>query len=122
MNRNQIIANSAVAGTGIVFLVLIMWLVPERAFNLLIMSIVSIGITTIILWRSKIDQRKDERTIHLIGLGARNAFFFLIFAMPMLSTFIILEIIVMDVVVALWSLWIASMGIAWVSFLVYYFR
>ena len=122
MNRNQIIANGAVVGIGIVFLALIMWLVPEKALDMLVVSSVSVSLTTIILWRAKVDQRKDERTMHLMGLGARNAFFFLIFAMPMLSTFIILDIIIMDAAVALWSLWIVSIGIAWVSFLFYYSR
>ncbi|TFG99779.1 hypothetical protein E4H12_01460 [Candidatus Thorarchaeota archaeon] len=122
MNRNQIIANVAVAGIGIAFIALIMWLVPEKSLDFLIMSSVSIGITTIILWRSKIDQAKDERTMHLMCLGARNAFFFQLFAVPMLSTFIILGIIIMDAIVALWSLYIVSLGIAWASFLFYYSR
>ncbi|MHA1614216.1 MAG: hypothetical protein ACTSYJ_05180 [Candidatus Thorarchaeota archaeon] len=122
MKRKEIIANVAAAGIGIIFLALIMWLVPERALNLLFISITAIVGTTLILWIAKIDQRKDERTIHLMGLGARNAFFFLIFAMPMLATFIIIGVIIMEAFVALWLLSIVSMSIAWVSFLYYYTR
>ncbi len=122
MKRKEIVANVAVAGIGIIFLALIMWLVPERALDFLFFGITSVGITTLILWRAKIDHRKDERTIHLMGLGARNAFFFLIFAMPMLATFTIIGVIIMEAFVALWLLWIVSMSIAWLSFFYYYTR
>ena len=122
MKRKEIVANVAMAGIGVIFLALIMWLVPERALSLLTASIVSVCGTTLILWRAKIDQRKDERTIQLMGLGARNAFFFLLLAMPWLATFSFLGIIIIDAYAVLMLLWIVSLGIAWLSFFYYYKR
>jgi hypothetical protein len=57
-----------------------------------------------------------------MNLGVRNAFIFLILAMPMLSAFIVLEIIIMDATIALWSLWGAALCIAWITFLFYYYN
>ena len=122
MKRKEIIANGLLVGISIVLLALVMWLVPERALSFLFVSIASVCGTTLILWRAKIDQRKDERTIQLLGLGARNAFFFLLLAMPWLATFSFLGIIIIDAYAVLMLLWIVSLGIAWLSFFYYYTR
>ncbi len=76
----------------------------------------------LITWRARIDDRKDERTIQLMILGGRNAFMFLLFAMPMLATFSFTDIILIDAYGALMLLWAIALGITWVSFLYYYTR
>lgn len=122
MKRKEIIANGLVGGISIILLAVIMWLVPERALSLLFVSIASVCGSLLILWRAKIDQRKDERTMHLMGLGARNAFIFLLFAMPWLASFNIFGIIIIDTYAALGLLWVVSLSIAWLSFFYYYTR
>jgi len=122
MKRKEIIANGVLAAFSIVFVALILLLVPERALSNLFVILASICGTMLILWIAKIDQRKDERTIQLMGLGARNAFIFLLFAMPWLATFNILGIIILNAFAALMLLWIVSLAIAWFTFFYYYTR
>jgi hypothetical protein len=99
-----------------------MWFLPERALDLLFICVVSVSLSTLILWRARVDQRKDERTMQLMTLGGRNAFMFLIFVMPFLAGFIYAGIILIDAVGALMLLWAIALGIAWISFLYYYTR
>lgn len=122
MERKQIIANVSVASTGVIFLVIMMWFLPERALDLLFICVVSVSLSTFILWRARVDQRKDERTMQLMTLAGRNAFIFLIFAMPWLAGFSIAGIISLDVSGALMLLWLIALGIAWISFFYYYTR
>ncbi|MHA2116722.1 MAG: hypothetical protein ACXABM_14590 [Candidatus Thorarchaeota archaeon] len=122
MNRKQIVANVCVASSGVIFLAIMMWFLPERALDLLFICVVSVSLSTLILWRARVDQRKDERTMQLMTLGGRNAFMFLIFVMPFLAGFIYAGIILIDAVGALMLLWAIALGIAWISFLYYYTR
>ncbi len=122
MERKQIIANVSVASTGVIFLVIMMWYLPDMAVELLFICIVSVIVSTVVTWRARVDQRKDERTIQLMTLAGRNAFMFLVFAMPMLAGFSIAGIISIDAVGALWLLWSIALGITWISFSYYYTR
>ena len=122
MERKQIIANVSVASTSVIFLAIMMWFRPDMALNLLFISIASVSATTFILWRAKVDQRKDERTMQLMTLAARNAFMFLVFAMPFLAGFSVAGTILIDAVGALMLLWAIALGIAWISFFYYYTR
>jgi hypothetical protein len=110
------------ACSGVIFLAIMMWFLPERALDLLFICVVSVSLSTLILWRARVDQRKDERTMQLMTLGGRNAFMFLIFVMPFLAGFIYAGIILIDAVGALMLLWAIALGIAWISFLYYYTR
>ncbi|MBN2231136.1 MAG: hypothetical protein JW779_16245 [Candidatus Thorarchaeota archaeon] len=76
--------------------------------------------TTILLRATKIDARKDERTIQLMVLSGRNAFFFLLFAMPALATLVIAGVVMVDAFAALMLLWIVALAITWISFFYYY--
>ncbi len=122
MERKKIIANVSVASTGVIFLAIMMWFLPERALDLLFICVVSVSVSTFILWRARVDQRKDERTMQLMTLAGRNAFIFLIFAMPWLAGFSIAGIISLDASGALWLLWLTALGIVWISFFYYYTR
>ena len=122
MERRQIIANVSVASTGVIFLVIMMWFRPDMALDLLFISIASVSATTLILWRARVDQRKDERTMQLMTLAGRNAFMFLVFVMPFLAGFSVAGIILIDAFGALMLLWAIALGIAWISFFYYYTR
>jgi hypothetical protein len=122
MERRQIVANACVASTGIIFLIIMMWLLPDKALDLLISCSIAVIGSTVIAWVTKVDQRKDERTMQLMTLASRNAMFFLIFAMPMLAGLAIVGIIIIDAWGALMLLWIIALAIAWVSFFYYYTR
>ena len=122
MERKQIIANVSVASIGVIFLVIMMWYLPDMALNLLFICGVSVSVSTIVVWRARVDQRKDERTIQLMTLAGRNAFFFLVCAMPMLGGFIVAGIILLNAAGALMLLWSIALGIAWISFFYYYTR
>ena len=122
MERKQIIANASIVGSAIIFLATVMWYLPEMAIDLLTVSIVSLSLTMLILWVTKIDQRKDERTIQLMTLGGRNAFMFLVFAMPWLAGFSVAGIISIDAFGSLMLLWSLALGITWISFFYYYTR
>jgi hypothetical protein len=122
MERKQIVANVCVASSGIIFLVIMMWYLPDRALDLLFTSVVSVSLVTVILWKARVDQRKDERTMQLMTLGGRNAFMFLIFAMPFLAGFSYAGVIFLDTIGALMMLWAIALGIAWISFFYYYTR
>ncbi len=122
MERKQIIANVSVVSVGVIFLVIMMWYLPDMALNLLFICGVSVSVSTIVVWRARVDQRKDERTIQLMTLAGRNAFMFLVFAMPMLGGFIVAGIISLDAAGALWLLWSIALGIALISFFYYYTR
>ncbi|MHA2425827.1 MAG: hypothetical protein ACXAEF_13635, partial [Candidatus Thorarchaeota archaeon] len=101
MEHKQVTANVCVASSGVIFLVVMMVYLPERALDLLIISVVSVGISTLFLWRARVDQRKDERSIALMTLGGRNAFIFLVFVIPCFAGFIAIGIILIDVLAAL---------------------
>jgi len=79
-------------------------------------------VVLLIIWRARIDDRKDERTMQLMILGGRNALIFLLFAMPMLATFSFTGIILIDAYGALMFLWAIALGISWISFFYYYTR
>lgn len=107
---------------SIVLLSVVLLSVPDKALEILMVIIVSTTITLLIIWRSNFDAKKDERSIQLMGFGARNSFIFLVFAMPWLAVFHWIGIIVLDAAVTLLILWILSLGIAWITFLYYYTR
>ncbi len=122
MERKQIIANVSVVSVSVIFLAIMMWYLPDMALELLFISIVSVSVSTVVVWRARVDQRKDERTIQLMTLAGRNAFMFLLFAMPMLGGFIVAGIISLNAAGALMLLWSIALGIAWISFFYYYTR
>ncbi len=122
MDSKQIIANVSVASIGVIFLIIMMWYLPDMALNLLFICIVSVSVSTVVVWRARVDQRKDERTIQLMTLAGRNAFFFLLFAMPMLGGFIVAGIISLNAAGALMLLWSIALGVTWISFFYYYTR
>lgn len=122
MQLKQIIVNASIVSASIIFLAIIMWFRPDMALDLLFVSIVSVSATMLILWKARVDQRKDERTIQLMTLAGRNAFMFLIFFMPFLAGFSVTGIILIDTFGALMLLWAIALGIAWISFLYYYTR
>ncbi len=122
MEQNQIAANVCVASIGIVFILVMLWFRPDKTLEMLIPVSTSLVLVILISRRTKFDERKDERTIQLMMLGARNAFFFLLFAMPMLATFSFTGIILIDAAGALMLLYLIAIGIAWISFLYYYWQ
>jgi hypothetical protein len=122
MDRKQIAANACVASIGIIFIAVMLWFRPDKTLEMLVPVSTSLVLVVLVSRRTKFDERKDERTIQLMVLGARNAFFFLLFAMPMLATFSLTGIILNDAGVALMLLWVIMMAIAWISFLYYYTR
>jgi hypothetical protein len=122
MERKKIIANVCVASSGVIFLAIMMWYLPDRALQLLFTSLVAVSLSTFIVWKARVDQRKDERTMQLMTLGSRNALFFLVFAMPWLAGFSFAGIISIDAAGALMLLWLIALGITWISFVYYYTR
>jgi hypothetical protein len=122
LKRKQIVANGCVASVGIIFLIVMMGFLPDKAMQLLISSSLAVIGSTLILWAAKVDQRKDERTIQLMTLASRNAMFFLVFAMPMLAGLGGAGIIMINGWLALMLLWFVALGIAWISFFYYYTR
>jgi hypothetical protein len=122
MDSRRIVGNVLVVAFSIVFMGVVMWYNPDKALELLFVSIFSVGVPLLLLRRAGIEERKDERTIHLMTLGGRNAFMFLVFAMPWLATFSIAGIILIEAFAALMILWIVAIAIAWVSFIYYYTR
>jgi hypothetical protein len=121
MKRNLAL-NLAVVLASVVLLIVVLLSVPDMALDLLLVVTFSTAISLLALWRSGVDAKKDERTIQLMGYGARNAFIFLLFAMPWLAVYHMFGIISLDAAAALWILWIMSFGIAWLTFLYYYTR
>ena len=107
---------------SIVLVSVVLLSVPDKALEILMVIIVSTTITLLIIWRSNFDAKKDERSIQLMGFGARNSFIFLVFAMPWPAVFHWIGIIVLDTAVTLLILWILSLGIAWITFRYYYTR
>jgi hypothetical protein len=122
MNSKKIILNGSFIVFGIAFTALMMWYLPDKALELLIVSVFSVGGATLLLRGAKVDQRKDERTIQLMTLGGRNAFIFLLLAMPALASLDIAGILILGTPVALLILWVIAMAIAWITFLYYYLR
>jgi len=122
MDQKQIAANVCVASIGIMFILVMLWFRPDKTLEMLVPVSTSLVLVILISRRAKFDERKDERTIQLMMLGARNAFFFLLFAMPMLATFSFTGIILIDAAGALMLLYLIAIGIAWISFLYYYLQ
>jgi len=122
MERKQIVANVCVASIGIIFILVMLWLRPDKTLEMLVPTSISVIFVLILSRKTRIDERKDERTMQLMILGGRNAFIFLIFAMPMFATFSLTGIILIDAGGALMVLWTIALGIAWISFLYYYTR
>ncbi len=121
--RNKLAPNLALVLLTVVLVSIIILAVPDKALEILPVVIVSTAFVVLIIWRSDFDaKKKDERTIQLMGYGARNAFIFLLFAMPWLAAYHVLGIIVLDAAIALCILWILSLGIAWLTFLYYFTR
>jgi hypothetical protein len=120
--RNKLAPNLALVFLTIVLVSIIILAVPDKALEILPGVVVSTSFVVLVLWRSDFDAKKDERIFQLMGYGARNAFIFLLFAMPWLAAFHLLGIIVLDAAIALCILWILSLGIAWLTFLYYFTR
>ena len=120
--RNKLAPNLALVLLTIVLVSIIILAVPDKALEILPGVIASTAVLVLILWRSDFDAKKDERIFQLMGYGARNAFIFLLFAMPWLAAYHVLGIIVLDAAIALFILWILSLGIAWLTFLYYFTR
>ena len=121
--RNKLAPNLALVLLTVVLVSIIILAVPDKALEILPAVIVSTAFVVLIIWRSDFDaKKKDERTIQLMGYGARNAFIFLLFAMPWLAAYHVLGIIVLDAAIAICILWILSLGIAWLTFLYYFTR
>ncbi len=68
----------------------------------------------------QIDSRKDERSMQLFVLGSRNAFIFLLFAMPWMAAYIGYGVLAVNAAVALFALWIVALAIAWGSAFYYF--
>lgn len=122
MDSKKIILNVSFILFGIVFAAIIIWYVPDKALELLFVDVVAIIGSTLMLRGAKVDQRKDERTIQLMTLSSRNAFMFLLLAMPTVATFGLIGVIAIDAFAVLYILWIVALAIAWISFLYYYTR
>jgi len=120
--RNKLAPNLALVLLTVVLVSIIILAVPDKALEILPVVIVSTAFVVLVLWRSNIDAKKDERSMQLMGYGARNAFIFLLFAMPWLAAYHVLGIIVLDAAIAICILWILSLGIAWLTFLYYFTR
>ena len=122
MNNKKIILNMSFIVFGVVFAAIIMWYVPDKALELLFVDVVAVIGSTLILRGAKVDQRKDERTIQLMTLSGRNAFMFLLLAMPAVATFGLIGAITINAYSVLYILWILALTIAWISFFYYYTR
>ena len=122
MNAKKIILNMSFIVFGVVFAAITMWYVPDRALEFLVVDVMAVGGSTLLLRGAKVDQRKDERTIQLMTLSSRNAFIFLLLAMPAVATLSIIGMIVTEVFIALLILWLIGLAITWISFLYYYTR
>lgn len=120
--RNKLAPNLALVLLTVVLVSIIILAVPDKALEILPVVIVSTAFVVLALRRSNIDAKKDERSMQLMGYGARNGFIFLLFAMPWLAAYHVLGIIVLDAAIALYILWIMALGIAWLTFLYYYTR
>jgi len=120
--RNKLAPNLALVLLTIVLVSIIILAVPDKALEILPVVTVSTAFVVLVLWRSNIDAKKDERSMEIMSYGARNAFIFLLFAMPWLAAYHVLEIIVLDTAIVLFVLWILSLGIAWLTFLYYFTR
>jgi hypothetical protein len=121
MNRKQVPANAALLVASVLFVISLMIAVPDQALHMLIQVSAGLAVTLLILWRARIDSRKDERTMQIFTLGMRNGFIFLMFAIPGLVAYIGYGVIVVNALVAFYVLWIAALAIVWISAL-YYFR
>ena len=120
--RNKLAPNLALVLLTIVLVSIITLAVPDKVLEILPGVIVSTSFVVLVLWRSDFDAKKDERIFQLMGYGARNAFIFLLFAMPWIAAFHLLGIIVLDAAIALCILWILSLGIALLTFFYYFTR
>ncbi len=120
MDSKKIILNGSFIVFAIVFTAVMMWYLPDKALELLLIDILSLSGVLLLLRGAKVDQRKDERTIQLMTLSGRNAFFFLILAMPAIASFSIAGIITIDAYTALMILWFISLAITLISFFYYY--
>jgi len=118
MKRNLAL-NLTLVIASVVLVTIVLLSVPERAPQLLTVIIVSTSMSLLLLWRSDVDAKKDERSMQLMGLGARNSFIFLLLAMPWLAAYHMVGIITLDAGLVLLILWILSLGIAWLTFFYY---
>jgi hypothetical protein len=120
MERRNILANAAFLVIAVVFIESLMIAVPDQALHLLIVASTTVALTLLVLWRARIDSRKDERTMQIFTLGMRNGFIFLMFAMPGLVAYIGYGVLVVNALLAFYVLWIAAVAIVWISALYYF--
>ncbi len=105
----------------LVFSIIIIWYAPDKAY-ILIPGYFAALISVLASKGMKLDERKDERLIHLATLGARNAFFVLLLFLPVLATFSLLGILTFGAPEILIILWITIILIEYISIAYYYWK
>jgi len=121
MNRKHVVANVVLlVAIPILFVVSLMIAVPDQALHMLIQVSAVVAVTLLILWRARIDSKKDERSMQFFTLGARNGFFFLILAIPCMVAYVGYGVLTINPYVALFVLWAVALAIAWLSVAYYY--
>lgn len=76
-----------------------------------------IGAVLIMRWMNKF---QDERFTHVYNKSSRNAFVFLVFALPYLGAILALQSIAVEAVGLILLVWIMSIVIAYISGIYYY--
>lgn len=120
MNRSILAALSAVVIVMIVFV--IMWILDLSSLSSIFGAIG--GIVGGVLGATYLQRLKDERFTHIMNLAARNAFVFLMFALPLGSVVLVLaeEITLQITAVLIFVPWMSSLVILYLSLLYYYRR
>ncbi|MFX1560365.1 MAG: hypothetical protein ACFFBL_07240 [Promethearchaeota archaeon] len=86
-------------------------------FNVIIGLIIFINAIVLIY----IKQLQDERYVHILGLAGRNAFVFLMLALPLLSALQFLGLPWIDSGVSVFVLWVSAFLVLY-GFSYYYYR
>ena len=115
LNRNQKIANIVILIATVVLLIVAWYVMPSGFWG----GVLSIPFT--LLMAKAMEKYRDERFTQILNISMRNGFVFLIFALPWTGALIVLNLLMLDVLAALLSLWVLSMAVTYGSG-VYYFR
>ncbi|MFX0108038.1 MAG: hypothetical protein ACFE7R_07130 [Candidatus Hodarchaeota archaeon] len=118
-------ANQAGAVIGAILTISILFVglfaVPERTWDLVTILVITVPVTVIILRATGLEDIRFEGFAQVANLGARNAFVYLMFMIPIFALLTELGTISMPIVPALWLLWVSAFSLAWFS-IIYYFR
>jgi hypothetical protein len=118
LNRSQIANVVALLVAGII-LVAAWFISPSDLWGGAISVPIAVIFTLLIV--KVMEKYQDERFTHILNLSARNGFVFLLFALPWTGALIALNLLILDTVAAVLSLWLSSIAVMYGSG-AYYFR